>query len=433
MRLAPMIGTLYLLLGVYLHCEHANGAIIDFISAYHFEDLIRDTPRHVRTPVLLAFTNISNTACKKDFDALKYNEHGLPPRNKLLLGKYDMQAQYTKTWFKFTDEMDMPKRFGITRCPTLVLIPPEYTGRRGENENDALNHLTWNGTGDWRQWVMSSIGTMTQPKYDLSWTVNLLEQRDYQETVTHRRISTIPARLPMYTKTGYKKIPMPDGLYEELQAWYHKHEHLRAEEDWSKIATQLNTHEAKMTMVSFDHDAITRDRISNTYVRPILSNWSGIAEDSMALKAVYGIREYYRGNELRTHVDTIATHVLSAILNINQVGMDEPWPLEVINHDGVRELITMEPKEMVLYESATLPHGRPFPLKGEKFSNMFVHYQPKGWDFVEDSDGMPYSTVVDRERISVFESYAIAVVAMLVGCAWLQLIPRDHGISLVHI
>lgn len=46
---------------------------------------------------------------------------------------------------------------------------------------------------------------------------------------------------------------------------------------------------------------------------------------------------------------------------------------------------------MILYESATLPHGRPFALKGDRFTSAFCHFQPKGWDFVEDTDGIPYS------------------------------------------
>lgn len=37
-------------------------------------------------------------------------------------------------------------------------------------------------TGEWRQWAVTSIKIMRQPTYDLSWTVSLLEQRDYQVT-----------------------------------------------------------------------------------------------------------------------------------------------------------------------------------------------------------------------------------------------------------
>ena len=46
-----------------------------------------------------------------------------------------------------------------------------------------------------------------------------------------------------------------------------------------------------MTMVKLDHDGHERDRIANTFVRPILSDWTGVPEDELKLNAVYGIRE----------------------------------------------------------------------------------------------------------------------------------------------
>lgn len=42
--------------------------------------------------------------------------------------------------------------------------------------------------------------------------------------------------------------------------------------------------------------------------------------------------------------------VSSAIINVAQ-DLDEPWPLEVIGHDGKAKNVTMEPGDMVLYES----------------------------------------------------------------------------------
>eukprot|EP01083_Nonionella_stella_P004945 14447_1 len=38
----------------------------------------------------------------------------------------------------------------------------------------------------------------------------------------------------------------------------------------------------------------------------------------------------------------------------------------------------MEPGDLVLYESHSLIHGRPFPLKGKYFANIFIHFQPTG-------------------------------------------------------
>ena len=55
--------------------------------------------------------------------------------------------------------------------------------------------------------------------------------------------------------------------------------------------------------------------------------------------------------------------VSSCIIQVAQ-DIDEPWPVEVISHAGVAYNVTMEPGDMVLYESHSILHGRPFPLVG---------------------------------------------------------------------
>jgi hypothetical protein len=52
------------------------------------------------------------------------------------------------------------------------------------------------------------------------------------------------------------------------------------------------------------------------------------------------------------------------IVNVDQE-VEEPWPLEVYGHDGKATNVTMMPGDMVLYESHSVIHGRPFPLKGK--------------------------------------------------------------------
>jgi hypothetical protein len=51
----------------------------------------------------------------------------------------------------------------------------------------------------------------------------------------------------------------------------------------------------------------------------------------------------------------------------------------------------MEPGDMVLYESGSLMHGRPFPLKGRYYANIFIHFEPTGqhlrdneWEEMDD-------------------------------------------------
>jgi prolyl 4-hydroxylase len=69
--------------------------------------------------------------------------------------------------------------------------------------------------------------------------------------------------------------------------------------------------------------------------------------------------------------------------------MDEPWALEVYGHDGKATNVTMEIGDMVLYESHSVIHGRPFPLKGDLFVNVFVHFEPTDTSSYDPKIGLP--------------------------------------------
>ena len=107
--------------------------------------------------------------------------------------------------------------------------------------------------------------------------------------------------------------------------------------------------------------------------RDTIQEWTG---QELTQCSLYGIRIYYEGSVLASHVDRLPL-VSSAIINVAQ-DVDEPWPLEVIGHDGRARNVTMEPGEMVLYESHSVIHGRPFPLKGRFYANIFIHFEPVG-------------------------------------------------------
>jgi len=107
--------------------------------------------------------------------------------------------------------------------------------------------------------------------------------------------------------------------------------------------------------------------------RDTLQEWT---QEELTDCSLYGIRVYTEGSILATHVDRMPL-VSSAILNVDQ-DVDEPWPIEVYAHDGKAYNITMEPGDMVLYESHSVLHGRPFPLKGRFYANIFIHFEPVG-------------------------------------------------------
>ena len=112
------------------------------------------------------------------------------------------------------------------------------------------------------------------------------------------------------------------------------------------------------------------------------------------------------------HVDREETHAASVIVNIGQYGMDEAWPLQIYDlHSGEMTNVTMEPGELLFYESAKCLHGREVPLQGDAFVSLFAHYRPRDaprW-FLEDKtealewdySGLPYSLGDAEEQVGV--------------------------------
>ena len=59
---------------------------------------------------------------------------------------------------------------------------------------------------------------------------------------------------------------------------------------------------------------------------------------------------------------------------------EEEWPLCIKGNDGRLHNVTVQPGQTILYESARLVHGRPFPLIGDEFVNAFIHFKPLSWN-----------------------------------------------------
>jgi len=116
--------------------------------------------------------------------------------------------------------------------------------------------------------------------------------------------------------------------------------------------------------------------------------------------STFGLREYKRGSMLINHVDRMDTHIASAVIQVEQHGIDEGggWPLEVLlpagclNSEGEchRTEIYMQPGQMALYEGAKVMHGRPMRLRGDGFGNIFSHFAPIDW-FGPNSDKPKHS------------------------------------------
>ena len=84
----------------------------------------------------------------------------------------------------------------------------------------------------------------------------------------------------------------------------------------------------------------------------LVEQWAGIP---LELTDIYGMRRYEDGARLLTHVDREETHAASLIINIAQIGMREPWFLEIYDFAGRLHEVAMEEGDIVYY--AVRVHG----------------------------------------------------------------------------
>lgn len=149
----------------------------------------------------------------------------------------------------------------------------------------------------------------------------------------------------------------PASLFRTIKAFWEAHKDKEVLEAWDTGNTAVNhwespTYRVKVEDGSLQGGGPTLVQQVFDGVRDIMSEWTG---QHQVPTSVYGIRIYKTGAVLAPHVDRLPL-VSSAIINVDQE-LDEPWPLEVIGHDGLAKNITMEPGDLVLYESHSIIHG----------------------------------------------------------------------------
>ena len=176
------------------------------------------------------------------------------------------------------------------------------------------------------------------------------------------------AQVP-YLEVGFRKVDVSDTpWFEKLREHYEKYQNYFGPE--VRDAHLLNTDPQKQpSLVYFDSHMNTY--LHNT-LQPIHEEWCG---KKLIPTSCYGMRKYLSGSYLYNHVDRTETHVISSTLCIHN-DLDERWPLYIEKRP--REYgyeVDINPGEMVLYESATLKHGRPYDLKGRFYISQFIHYK----------------------------------------------------------
>mmetsp|Transcript_5366 Transcript_5366/g.10179 ORF Transcript_5366/g.10179 Transcript_5366/m.10179 type:complete len:390 (-) Transcript_5366:138-1307(-) len=185
--------------------------------------------------------------------------------------------------------------------------------------------------------------------------------------------------LPSFTPVGFKKMKAPEHLFKKLQAQYEAGlEKLQQRESAESFSHKPGSTTPKELLPNFiPMHQLNRQVMEE--LRPLHEEWSGV---KLRNGQAYGVRVYKNGSTLVNHVDRSETHVISCIFHVGH-DLDEPWPLEIEDHDGKVHAVNMEPGDMVMYESAKQYHARLTPMRGRHYGSVFVHYFPEeaGWNW----------------------------------------------------
>lgn len=169
-----------------------------------------------------------------------------------------------------------------------------------------------------------------------------------------------PQAMQNYTSAGYAKVKAPEAVMEILSTFYEENKNKKEiREKWPPGAIYTNHWRSPTRIIPLEglpntenDNARKGDQPSLTtqqrqqiiaHVQPILETWCKMP---LIATSLYGIRIYQSDSILSPHVDRLPL-VISAIINVAQE-VSEPWPLELIGHDGKAVNVTMdEPGEMV--------------------------------------------------------------------------------------
>jgi len=169
-----------------------------------------------------------------------------------------------------------------------------------------------------------------------------------------------PPVMQNYTTLGFQKTRAPDNLMKLLKKFWIDNQERATEEKWYPGDTHTNHWKAKTHMLNVENPHLEgggmalKNKIWEA-AENTLSRWMETDKYPLTPTSLYGIRMYSEGAVLAPHVDRLPL-VMSAIINVAQ-DVEEPWPLELYGHDGKAYNVTMEPGDMLLYESHSVIHG----------------------------------------------------------------------------
>ena len=326
---------------------------------------------------------LSNNPLTKEIDQRLCKLIGIDPSySEPLQGQYFGADQSLRSYTDYLEQHEMDHHDALMGHRTFtVMIYLNNVESGGGTHFPAANTTIKPKTGFAVIW--SNLGSDGAPRTQ-SARNSMPVIKGYQAVITKwfRSKSRLPDTPPMfirdvnelipaYTEAGFAKAKLPEILFSKVQDFYQSNRSAIKEEtvagDFIVNTAKSDAKGSSLIDLSTELRAEIHDNL-----KTLLEAWCGKA---LMPTYVYGIRIYHRSATLKCHRDRLATHIIGAIINIDQ-DVEEDWILVIDDHQHRRHQIALKPGEMIFYESGSLIHGRPTPFKGDLFANVFCHFKP---------------------------------------------------------
>ncbi len=179
--------------------------------------------------------------------------------------------------------------------------------------------------------------------------------------------------VPKFTTHGFELRQIPIEVYQKLRSaterGLERWDQLRSEGDIDVILNSDGNDPKFIDIGSLSFEVL-KD------LQSIHEEWAGGIK--LRGTSAYGVRMYQNGSSLVMHYDRVQTHVISSIVHIAHEydDDDEPWPIQIEDHNGKLHSVNLEPGQMLFYESSKCLHGRMKVFKGKYYGSIFLHYAP---------------------------------------------------------
>lgn len=173
-----------------------------------------------------------------------------------------------------------------------------------------------------------------------------------------------------YWGLNFKRQILPDTLYNTILS----HVNSAHPNDWKYenshdlgVYDYFSSGSASMCLCDVEFQKYVMDEMLSMH-----EEWCGM---DLVPVVAHGPRQYSRGAYLLKHVDKME-RIISSTICIDYA-LDQPWPLYIEDGNDNPYYVDMLPGDFCFYESSRLVHGRPYPMVGDAYLGMFVHYAPK--------------------------------------------------------